>query len=132
MKKLTRKKAIELSIKKWKIFVDNDGYCEDLAELLPEVQNFPANCGLCALYYNKQNDKLSHCVNCPIQLDIKDYDNYDEDAFIFSCSCVQNKHVFSTWYNNKTKENAQAVLDLILSIKTKDNLIKRIVNKFKK
>jgi hypothetical protein len=124
--KLTKKKAIELSIKKWKYIVNRNGRSEFVTKYLPEIQNFYRYCGLCELYQHTINNELSRCAKCPIRPDVQYFFLNESDG------CCQDGHPFHIWSHNKTKENAQAVLDLILSIKTKDNLIKRIVNKFKK
>jgi hypothetical protein len=102
--KLTKKKAIELSIKKWEIFVNNDGFYNNLFEILPEVEQFPGNCAFCELY----NSIEKQCKGCPIRPDFHDYTHS-----LFT-GCFQDKHPYNIWLTNKTKENAQAVLDLII------------------
>lgn len=95
---LTKKKAIELSIKKWEWIVENDGSEDFLLDEIPELNDLSANCGLCEKYW--KNDAF--CRKCPIN---KDHDCYDK------------KHLFHIWLYDKTKKNAQKVLDLIKAIK---------------
>ncbi len=101
--KLTNKKAIELSILKWKWIVENNGSSFQLTRALPELKELKGECGLCE-YYNK-------CLVCPI---------YNQD---YGCHCDEGSveddyiHPWKIWYDNQTEENAQKVLDLIKSIK---------------
>ena len=102
--KLTKKKAIELSIKKWEwivkeydknySFIENENMMvNDVPELLILSKN-NRRCGIC--------DYIKNCNNCPLaQID-------------FDCGNSESK--YDIWCNNETKANAQAVLDLIKSL----------------
>jgi len=88
--KLTRKKAFELSIKKWELIVENDG--KNLDVWPKDLDSIMSHCGLCQFY---------GCKDCPLNLD--------------GLCCVNWPHPWSIWRNDQTKENAQAVLELIKS-----------------
>lgn len=106
--KLTKKEAVELSIKKWEFLVENpEG---DPLDKYPELEELIAKCGLCEKYFNTTTLKLSVCGRCPIRPKVKDYDGV-------GCGCLQTKHPWNRWMDYPTSENAQAVLDLIKSIK---------------
>ena len=96
--KLTKEKAIELSIKKWEWIVENDGSMAGLTLAIPELIGLASNCGLCEKYWKDH----AFCKNCPI--------NYGYD-------CYDIEHPFQEWGIDNTKESAQKVLDLIKSIK---------------
>ena len=96
--KLTRKKAFELSIKKWEWIVENNGKLNGLTQAIPEIVSLAAHCGLCE--YNDLHED-GFCGNCPIKVNGK--------------SCGSSAHPWSIWYDSRTKENAEKVLDLIKS-----------------
>lgn len=89
--KLSKKKAKELSLKKWKYIVGNNGSEDGLTAAIPEIKDFSANCGYCEKY---------ECYECPLFIDDK--------------TCTSYGHLYCIWVQNQTTENAQAVLDLIL------------------
>jgi len=105
--KLTRKEAFELSIEKWKMIVKANG--KYLQEIRNKFGHLEGECGLCEKYNNTQTTTLIDCAKCPIRPKIKDYDD------IYSAGCLQKTHPFTKYWVNKTKENAQLVLDLIKS-----------------
>jgi len=108
---LTRKKAFELSIKKWDIIV-NKGWGYFKRYTPHEIEKLNSRCGLCELYFYTSNKKLRHCAKCPIRPKIKDYNDF------FGCGCRQDIHPYNYWYaftEKDDKEYAQAVLDLIKS-----------------
>lgn len=107
--KLTKKKAKELCIKKWEYIVNNDGILdgERLRFAIPEIKDLSAECAYCELYLYTVSAKIYYCFECPLRPKYsKDYDEYDY-------GCLQQNHPFNIWWDNKTKENAQKVLDLI-------------------
>ena len=91
--KLSKKKAKELSLKKWEYIVKNNGLSEGLLDKYPELIYLEANCGFC--------EKYEDCPICPLALPGDIY-------------CSSPSHPFRAWSCNPNKENAQAVLDLIL------------------
>jgi hypothetical protein len=101
---LTKKKAIELSIKKWEWIVENwdakylagINY-EQLIRELPKLKFLNGLCGLCEFHDGG-------CLLCPLGADS-------------GSGCDTEGHAWSNWYDDRTKENAQKVLDLIKSIK---------------
>lgn len=106
--KLTKEKAKELSILKWKLIIKNDGKLPiNLFDEYPELEKLRHYCGYCELYFKTHNKMLSSCVKCPINPNIKDYNDLEQSG------CAQKIHPFHIWWVNSTKENAQAVLDLI-------------------
>lgn len=99
--KLTKKKAIELSILKWEWIVENHNdsynYINEMLHDIPELKILSAGnlrCGICD--YN-------HCYDC-----ILAHIDYN---------CGDSMSAYSIWCADTTKANAQAVLDLIKSIK---------------
>ena len=91
--KLTKKQAKEWCIKKWKHIVEHNGSDEELYYSYPEIQFFVGHCGYCQKYDED-------CLGCPLNLD--------------GITCSRDGHPWEIWLHCKTKENAQAVLDLIL------------------
>ena len=98
--KLTHEEAKRLSILKWEAIVKNNGSSEHLPEILASLLS---ECGYCEKYRDKWN---RNCGKCPLNLK----GNLTE----FSMGCLVPGHPWNIWADNKTKENAQAVLDLIL------------------
>ena len=92
--KISKKKAKELSIIKWEYIVGNNGKWKGLYRVHPELNNLAAGCGYCEKYGE------NNCDECPLLI--------NNDA------CTDPGHPFHTWTERQTKENAQAVLDLIL------------------
>lgn len=102
MKKLTKKEAKEWAIKKWQNIVGNDGRTYELYSKYPELNSMKNGCSYCELYFNRI------CDGCPIKPKIEEYDDINESG------CVQEIHPFYQWDIERTKENAQKVLDLII------------------
>ena len=97
---MTKEEAKQECIKKWTYIVNNDGSVNGLLHMYPEVANYIGYCAYCELYW-KEN-----CSNCPIRGDVPiDYKHM--------CCFILN-HPYYRWLKDKTKANAQAVLDLIL------------------
>lgn len=90
---LTKKKAKELSIKKWEYIVSNEGSSKGLTDKYPELENLDAECGYCEKYNNV-------CNGCPLRLNNK-------------FPCGNPLHPWKKWSSNPTKANAQKVLNLI-------------------
>ena len=98
---LTKKEAIDFSIKKWKAIVANDG--DDLTKEEKQklgIYLYNASCGLCEKYHNY----LEHCVNCPFS------NGFDK-------GCSHSEHPWYNWFMTKTKEAAQIVLDELIKLK---------------
>ena len=93
MKKLTLKKAKELSIKKWKIIVKQNGSDEGI-NTHPDFQDLRHNCGLCQRYIPDLFKDT--CEKCPLTKD-------------GSSCCIE----FFEWNDKPSKKNAQAVLNRI-------------------
>lgn len=110
--KLTKKQAVELSIKKWEYIVKNKGDESDIKEYMTDLSLMQNQCPLCEKYWNYTSSFTKYadiCTTCP--LIIKSILTIDDSG------CLQPGHPFLLWNDNKTKKNAQAVLDLIKSIK---------------
>lgn len=107
--KLSKEKAIELSIKKWQWIVDNNG-SNNLYKLLravPELKDIEEYCGLCHKYLRVMTKPYSvSCGKCPI--DITKTNRKDHTS-----GCWQDGHPFMIFEACPTKEYAQKVLDLI-------------------
>ncbi len=97
---LTRKKAKELSIKKWEFIVKHNGseFKFILVKEIPELKDLEAKCGYCEKYFDNK-----HCNYCPIK----------PKGFKGSIGCLDNQHPYDKWDKDRTTKNAQAVLDLI-------------------
>ena len=95
--KLTKKKAIELSIEKWEYIIKRNGQYEIPDSCVGLING----CGLCE-YYNLQ------CQTCVLSIK-------KNNGRIHGCDSIE--HVYGQWRRNNTTENAQKVLDLIKSIK---------------
>ncbi|MCK5605320.1 hypothetical protein KAR91_25735 [Candidatus Pacearchaeota archaeon] len=107
--KLTKKKAIELSILKWEWIVKNNGELDfhELIKEIPELSKVLSSCGLCEKYIeNREYDDW--CNGCPICIYGKENESH---------GCTVEKHPWMIWTDNRTKINAQTVLNLIKSIK---------------
>ena len=98
MRKLTLKKAKELSIKKWERIVSQNG-SNDGIDIHPDFKNLKHNCGLCQRYIPDLNDT---CVKCPLTKD--------------GGSCCEE---FFKWNGSPSKKTAQAVLNHIKTIEIK-------------
>ena len=105
--KLTKAKAKELSIKKWEYIVGNGGREEGLYNVYPEMKLLKCGCALCERFILTQSKRFGSCFECPIRPKLKEYDDLEWSG------CLQDLHPYSTWLGHGTKENAQAVLDLI-------------------
>jgi hypothetical protein len=93
---MNQKEALELSVKKWQMIVDNDGiYSLEIQRKFAKFQN---SCPLCHLYFG-----YGACEGCPINLDKTD------------CACQTKGHPFKTWLDDRNKATAQSVLNLIKS-----------------
>lgn len=105
-RKLTLQEAYELSVKKWRIIVRDDGGAENV----PKMYNkFTAGCPYCELFAER-NALGEVCVGCPLDLGNRALDDL---------ACCESGHPWNTWYEADvpTKEQAQAVLDLIIKTK---------------
>ena len=110
--KLTKKEAVELSIKKWEWIVENDGILVSilLYEKIPKLSVLISGCGLCEKYIKTDDNHHYSCYKCPIISN--DYNPKEENL-----GCRTKGHVWNKWTHKQTKKNAQKVLDLIKSIK---------------
>jgi len=94
--KITLQEAYELCIIKWEAIVENNGIKPSQIKGLEILENSICDCGYCH-YYNS-------CSDCPLLInEIGD--------------CCELDHPWTIWLNNQTKENAQAVLQLIRDTK---------------
>lgn len=105
---MTKKEAKRLSVLKWQYIVDNDGIEYGVHFKVEGLLGLQSNCGLCDKYQDTASKSLKYCAKCPIRLKVKDYSS------IGNTGCWQDSHPYKIWSYNATKENAQAVLDLIL------------------
>lgn len=103
---MTKQKAKELCILKWQYIVDNNGSNDGLVEKYPQLSMLRCNCAYCELYVNTASKKNMHCVKCPIKPSKLDYLEY-------GWGCDQEGHPYHKWTMNRTKINAQAMLNLV-------------------
>ena len=122
MKALTKKHAIELSILKWEFIVENNGSSFGLIEIYPELKSLMSYCGLCHKYNNKLGGKFNSCYGCPLVMINNNY-NYNE------CGCSQREHLYRNWFYDRTKVNAQKLLDFLKIILAKDEIKRKRLNK---
>jgi hypothetical protein len=110
----TVKQAVELSIKKWKYIVKNNGSSKGLINKYPEFNIIQNTCGLCELC-NRMNNECSYTVEtfndteCPLTINGM---TCGQEAF-----GEEKNHPWLDWYENRTKTNAERVLKLIQAIK---------------
>ena len=112
---LTLKKAVEISLKKWEYIVENNGSLNFLTTNIPELKYLVGTCGLCQLCSdtNNCNNIYHECYY------IKNGIEYDCPLIINGTTCGMEgyDHPWHNWQKNRTKKNAQAVLNLIKKIK---------------
>ena len=104
MKELTLKEAKRLSILKWELIVNNKG-CLGSIEDHNELKDLFNQCGFCEKYLD--NSANPYCGECPLVIEGIGW-------------CDSDEHPFSQWSNEDEgfdQEKAQAVLDLIKSVK---------------
>ena len=107
---MTNREAKRLAILKWEYIVECDGSDKLITSDLPELNKLEAQCSYCEMfnnivYFNRSDKKRMYCKLCPIRR-----------GYI---TCMNKESIHAKWYLNKTKENAQAVLDLIKTSKFK-------------
>ena len=59
---LTLEKAKELSAKKWKLLVENDGNERKVLEILPELSEFRSKCAMCEFVYTQDHPSCDCCL----------------------------------------------------------------------
>jgi hypothetical protein len=108
MKKISKLQAHRYSVMKWESIVATNGHFK--ASLSTHLSKLKFFCGYCEKYWDTPHSILK-CVNCPLNIitDIPDSTYYG--------ACQKEGHPFDAWCENKTRETAQAVLDLINSKK---------------
>lgn len=84
---------------KWRYIVQNDGELYGLVSRYPELRLFKSQCSYCSHFLDNGG-----CYECPLGLD-----------GIGICNRLY--HPYDIWRLNRTPQNAQALLDLIKSIK---------------
>jgi|AntAceMinimDraft_7_1070363.scaffolds.fasta_scaffold36281_2 hypothetical protein len=105
--------AFKLSIKKWVYIVGNDGNDADLERNVPEIKDLHATCGLCEIC--KETSQCSYIDKYEVEQDCP--------LIVNDVSCGQElfdngkSHPWLTWNENKTKENAKKVLNLVRKMK---------------
>jgi recombinational DNA repair protein RecR len=97
---MTLEEAKKLVILKWTYIVQNNGSYYGLLQNISELKDLNGNCAYCELFMNKG------CKGCPI---------CPSEIMDNGSGCRQVDHPFDIWYYNKNRENAQAVLDLIIN-----------------
>ena len=85
---------------------------DGLTKKFPELKYLSSGCGYCELYIKTSSPKFNVCAKCPIRPKLKDWEELGGFGDYFGC--LKINHPYKTWNRNSTKENAQAVLDLIL------------------
>lgn len=91
MKKLTFEEAKKLSVQKWEYIVNNNGQKKGLKNVIPGVKKMFNKCPMCAYHFIQQDGS---CVDC-----------------IYDLTC---NTFYQTWNKDRTKENAQVVLEQII------------------
>lgn len=95
---LTKEKALELSIFKWEIIIQNNGQYNEKVFAHPKLKKFPFGCALCGKYLNNS------CEGCPFVIE--------------GNNCGDLDHPYDNWLNDPTKENAQIILDELKKLRT--------------
>jgi len=107
MKELTIERAYELAVKKWQYIVDNNGKEPDEYPYeLKIIKLLLFECSYCEMFF----DIEPKCEGCPLKI-------FEKNPEYYSSNCRNDKHPYEIWTKNETKENAQAVLDLIIKTK---------------
>ena len=109
---MKKKEAKNLSIEKWEMIVANDGeFSEEIRDTFNHLHQgcIRHYCGYCDKYYYTRTKTLALCGKCPIRPKIRDYDDKWDPG------CCQKKSLYLIWEYSSTKQNAQAVLDLIIN-----------------
>lgn len=101
---LTIEVAYYLSIEKWKYIVNSGGSDANISESISELTRFDDKCSYCEFFADSNTD----CEGCPLQI---------STVKIKSLGCMRGNHPYRRWAHHKSKENAQAVLNLIISTK---------------
>ena len=105
---MKKKEAQNLSIKKWAMIVCG----ANLADINHEFGHLECSCGYCDKYLLSRSldpPENQTCTKCPIRPKPEDYNDRSNSG------CVQVKHPYRVWYENKTRANAIEVLKLILN-----------------
>lgn len=108
MRKMSLKKAKELSQMKWEIIVKQNGSDVGIEDN-PLFENLVNKCGFCERH--KRAFDTPDCLNCEISMGL------ESSGDSFSVSCWNRKHPFSDWGDSGKIEDAQRVLDLVNSVK---------------
>lgn len=104
---MKKKQAKEFCILNWEWKVKNNGSGFEMLENHPELAKLRSHCGYCELYSTTKSKTLRCCFKCPIRPKVRDYNNFRDTG------CRQLAHPWRKWHFDRTKENAQGVLDLI-------------------
>jgi len=129
--------AKELSIAKWEYIVKNNGSTEDLVKNIPQLDKLVGRCGFCHLadsfytgnyecYLDENHTKCPLMIynkECEAFINCNGIDQYFEEADGKDEFEIKNygkyhkkDHPWHNWQKNRTKKNAQAVLNLIKKI----------------
>lgn len=97
--KEAKREAKKWAIRKWEFIVENEGYCDydTMIAKYPKLEEFTFYCSYCNKYW------LNNCLDCPLRIK-------SGNKFIV---CNDEEHPHDIWCRNKSKINAQRVLDLI-------------------
>jgi hypothetical protein len=114
MIKITKDQAFRASVAKWEALAEdqsmlliNDIVVDDFT-----LRQLRHRCGFCHYYMPAVSDSeksivpsIGNCGKCPLVIDGK--------------TCVHDDHPYTIWAESELIEDAQAVLDLIRSVKDK-------------
>jgi hypothetical protein len=90
-----------LALIKWRAIVQNNGATIGLVRnnFYYEFEKLYSHCSYCEVY----DKNPTYCAGCPLE--------------IKGNSCMRLCHPYFIWFCHPTRKNAQAVLDLIKSVK---------------
>lgn len=103
---MTTKQAYYWVIRKWNYIVKNNGI-EDIGLFVkyPKLRDFESSCAYCQLFiYSPGN-----CKGCPLK----------PEKGTGLTGCWESNHPWFNWYRHQTKENAEAVRNLIIKTRPK-------------
>ena len=101
MERLSFEEAKRLSVKKWQMHADAGGY-DLLAAFDRELCLLDCNCGFCERHKPDGLFSVSDCNNCEL------------GKVAGKCTVIGS--LYDKWYREKTKGNAQKILDVIKNL----------------
>lgn len=97
---LSKEDTKELSLQKWEYIVGNDGSDHGLLYAVPDLKHMRNECSYCEVFRDNE------CEGCPV--------NVGRDSKFSGCG--QKFHPFMIWHNDRNRQNAELMFNLIKKI----------------